>query len=470
MKASIGVFLCFLTLTLGDDETTETKKLDQDGVQVEILQESKECSKTIEGVGEKVGYHYRGYFPDTNKDFDTSYKRGSPWRFQMGRGHVIPGVERGLLGACIGEKRRLIIPPSLAYGTSGVDGVIPPDATIAFDIDIFEIYIQGGYYRRRLEKKIQKEGDCTKRAHTSDRVVYHYVGYNEHDMSVFDSSYQRKNPYIFTMGKREVIEGVEIGLHGTCVGERFRLTIPPHMGYRDEGVKRDGAVKIPGGGTIIFDITLLEIEDGETQKLYQWIPPTTLSIETTLESDDCWTKVQSGNYISIVYYAWFVRNEWKVFSQSDHQSGHLRYKVGDGTVIRGLESGVLGSCIGEGRRIIIPSEDGFGTTGSLDGTIPPNTTVIYDVQVLEVATENPWLPPKNVFRAIDSDGDHMISETELNKYLKNEMVKRGEQFASDEANHIGAVRALFLKEDTNFDKFISLDEFTGPKTDDHLEL
>ena len=84
------------------------------GVQVEIIEESKECSRysnvvfadhrgiivgfllpncifhvslsstrMIEGVGEKVAYHYRGYFPDTNKDFDTSFQRGSPWRFQV---------------------------------------------------------------------------------------------------------------------------------------------------------------------------------------------------------------------------------------------------------------------------------------------------------------------------------------------------------------------------------------------------
>ena len=61
----------------------------------------------------------------------------------MGRRHVIPGVEKGLMGACVGEKRRLIIPPALAYGPNGDGGVIPPDATIAFEIDIFEIYIKG---------------------------------------------------------------------------------------------------------------------------------------------------------------------------------------------------------------------------------------------------------------------------------------------------------------------------------------
>jgi len=476
--ALLGLVLCSTIQTLGGDENVgETVPNDESiddqkesGVQVEIIEESKECSRTIEGVGEKVAYHYRGYFPDTNKDFDTSYKRGSPWRFQMGKGHVIPGVEQGLMGACVGEKRRIIIPPSLAYGSSGVDG-IPPDSTIAFEIDIFEIYLKGGYYRRRLEKTIQKAGDCDrKRVHTGDRVVYHYVGYNEHDMSVFDSSFQRTDPYVFKMGERTVIQGVDLGLHGACVGERLRLSIPPHLGYEDEGVKRDGAIKIPGGGRILFDITLLEVEDGETQKLHQWEPTAGLSWESTQESDDCWTKVQHGNYVALVYYAWFHRHEWKVFSQSDHKSGYLRYKVGDGSVIKGLDEGVIGTCIGEGRRIIIPKESGFGITGSSDGTIPPNATVIYDVQVLEVASDNPWLPPKNVFRAIDGNGDQYITEDELSKYLKNEMVKRGEQFATDETNHVGAVRAIFVREDADRDKYISLKEFTGPKTDEHLEL
>ena len=55
--------------------------------------------------------------------------------------------------------------------------------------------------------------------------------------------------------------------------------------------------------------------------------------------------------------------------------------MGDGSVIKGLDEGIIGTCIGEGRRIIIPKESGFGITGSSDGTIPPNSTVIYDVQV-----------------------------------------------------------------------------------------
>ena len=69
---------------------------------------------------------------------------------QMGRRHVIPGVEKGLMGACVGEKRRIIIPPALAYGPNGDGGVIPPDATIAFEIDIFEIYIKGMLVSLRL--------------------------------------------------------------------------------------------------------------------------------------------------------------------------------------------------------------------------------------------------------------------------------------------------------------------------------
>jgi len=242
------------------------------------------------------------------------------------------------------------------------------------------------------------------------------------------------------------------------------------MGYEDEGVKEGGVIKIPGGGTIIFDITLLEVEDGQTHKLYQWVPPPIMATETSLVSTDCWTKVQMGNFISLVYYAWFIRNEWKIFSKSDHKSGYLRYKVGDGTVIKGLEQGIVGTCIGEGRRIVIPPEVGFGVTGSLDGTIPANTTVIYDVQVLDISNENPWIPPQNVFKSIDSNGDQNLSYEEMSKFLKSELIKRGEHIPKDDSNHMGAVRSIFVKEDINLDKQISWDEFSGPKTDDHMEL
>lgn len=81
--------------------------------------------------------HYRGTLED-GTEFDASYNRGQPLEFPIGAGRVIKGWDQGLLEMCVGEKRKLIIPPSLAYGDSGV-GPIPAKATLIFETELVEI-------------------------------------------------------------------------------------------------------------------------------------------------------------------------------------------------------------------------------------------------------------------------------------------------------------------------------------------
>ncbi len=89
-------------------------------------------------VGSKVAVHYRGTLEDGSV-FDESYGRGDPLRFQIGQGQVIPGWEQGIEGMQEGEKRRLTIPPDLAYGEQGAGDVIPPGATLIFEVELMNI-------------------------------------------------------------------------------------------------------------------------------------------------------------------------------------------------------------------------------------------------------------------------------------------------------------------------------------------
>lgn len=88
--------------------------------------------------GKKVTVHYTGWLTD-GKEFDSSKKSGRPFEFQIGAGQVIPGWERGVVGMKVGGKRKLTIPPQLGYGERGAGGVIPPNATLVFEIDLLKV-------------------------------------------------------------------------------------------------------------------------------------------------------------------------------------------------------------------------------------------------------------------------------------------------------------------------------------------
>src|SRR3712207_4003850 len=104
-----------------------------------------EITEVTEGAGPEatsgatVSVHYVGVAHSTGEEFDASYNRGEPLQFRLGVGQVISGWDTGVQGMKVGGRRRLVIPPHLAYGDRGAGGVIGPGETLIFVVDLVAV-------------------------------------------------------------------------------------------------------------------------------------------------------------------------------------------------------------------------------------------------------------------------------------------------------------------------------------------
>jgi FKBP-type peptidyl-prolyl cis-trans isomerase FkpA len=135
-SASLCTLLSLSTLTFAQDETLAAAakepnaKVTASGLVIRTLQEGKGAQPSASST---VKVHYKGTFPD-GKEFDSSYKRGEPIEFPLG--NVIKCWTEGVAMMKVGGKAKLTCPSSIAYGTRGASGVIPPNATLVFEVEL----------------------------------------------------------------------------------------------------------------------------------------------------------------------------------------------------------------------------------------------------------------------------------------------------------------------------------------------
>jgi peptidylprolyl isomerase len=230
-----------------------------------------------------------------------------------------------------------------------------------------------------LQYLIVDEGTGTK-AESGEVVSVHYTGYLT-DGTVFDSSVERGVPFTFPLGQGRVIRGWDEGIALLNEGASARLIIPPDLAY---GANGSGA--IPPNSTLIFDVELVEILPPPPEA------PAEIDAEDYTVTDSGLmffdTELGSGptaaeSQVAYLHFTAWLDDGTSLGSTLEGGSP-IPYVIGSGDLFPGFEEGILSMQVGGSRQIVYPPELAYGEAGTPGGEIPPNSTLIFEVQLVDV--------------------------------------------------------------------------------------
>ncbi|GAB4449684.1 MAG: hypothetical protein Fur0028_04970 [Bacteroidales bacterium] len=389
MKTNI-VFLTLNLLTILTFGQMENLKTTASGLQYAILQEGKGI---MPKPGDKVTVHYVGKLLNDTV-FDSSYKRGTPFSFNLGEGRVIKGWDEGIALLHEGDSALLVIPPDLGYGNRAI-GNIPANSTLKFIVQLEKVTPAPKIEPFDTKDKpvettasglkvirINKVDKNAIKAESGDNVEVHYTGYFE-DGKIFDSSVRRGEPIQFTLGKGQVIKGWEEGLSMLSAGEKARLIIPYQLAYGENG--RPPA--IPAKANLIFDVELISVHKPVVPVAFDTKGKDTIKTASGLKyiivqkADKKAMKAENGKTVKVHYSGYF--EDGKMFDSSVQRGTPFEFKLGAGMVIKGWDEGVALMHVGEKIRFLIPYQLAYGENG-YPGAIPPKSNLIFDVELIEI--------------------------------------------------------------------------------------
>lgn len=192
---------------------------------------------------------------------------------------------------------------------------------------------------------------------------------------------------------------------------------------------------------------------------------TDLKIDMVFVPELCDVKSKSGDVLTMHYTG--TLQDGSKFDSSLDRDQPFTFQLGVGQVIKGWDQGLVDMCVGEKRKLIIPSALAYGERGA-GNVIPRGATLNFEVELINIGDSQ---PTTNVFKEIDADQNNQLSREEISEYLKKQMVaadggQQSEEMTNMLAEHDKLVEEIFQHEDKDKNGFISHDEFSGPKHDE----
>lgn len=211
------------------------------------------------------------------------------------------------------------------------------------------------------------------------QVSVHYAGYLGLDNTKFDSSYDRNEPILFTLGRNMVITGWDEVLTYLRVGDKARVWIPSELAYGEKG-----RGPIPPNADLIFDLEVLEAKRLFQPEKHSLAEKDTVETDSGLQiiiiSEGSGEPPARGSVI-VVHYSGYL-SDGSLFDSSLQRNVPLRFVYGTGQVLRGWDEGFAHLNKGAKARFILPPHLAYGDRGA--GPIPPDETLIFDVELLDI--------------------------------------------------------------------------------------
>lgn len=381
------------------------KSVGKGALQVEVTKEVKCKANKQAQEGDKVTVHYGGFLQD-GKKFDSSFDRAQPFTFTMGVGQVIPGWDQGLLGVCAGEERHLVVPAPLAYGDRGAGDVIPPGATLLFDIVIVDVERadsrQEEEQRRKQEeeaKRKKKEEEERKRIEAKKREEEEQRKRKaeEEERRRREEEERRKAEEEEQRRKEEKRKQEEQRRKQQQKRreEEERKKIEEEIRRKEEELNRQQEEKLRRREEEKAQESQRRAEEeeeyknGEDEYYYyeDYAPesscePGDLKMQVTHSPGRCGKIARAGDQLTMHYTG--KLSSGRKFDSSVDRNKPFQFTLGVGQVIAGWDEGLSGMCVGEKRTLVIPPDLAYGEQG-VGAVIPPCSVLVFDVELLDIA-------------------------------------------------------------------------------------